>query len=200
MGPDDDMKLRINTEAWHYSMMDALERYAMRRKAGKTETAVILRYLDEEITEESQENGPTYECVHNFFLPAGSVDVILEMARFSLMPPLAVGSIVGFAPMNSLPTETFSLYSLLLAAYPRDTRTGIFHGTMGNFFADGVVIDADEEVNEELVRQIGVHRTFSGLGVVLMKETRMVLDQLMDDDQTMVQAHRDELMLSMLRG
>lgn len=200
MGPDDDMKLRINTEAWHCSMMDALEKYAMRRKEGKTETAVILRYLDEEITEESQDKGPTYECIHNFFLPAGSVDVILEMARFSLMPPLVVGGVVGFAPMDSLPNETFSLYGLLLAAYPRDTRTGIFHGTMGNFFADGIFIDPNEEPNEELVRQIGIHRTFSGLGVVLMKETRMALDQLMDDDQTTVQAHRDELMLSILRG
>jgi hypothetical protein len=33
-----------------------------------------------------------------------------------------------------------------------------------------------------------------------MKETRMALDQLIDDDQTTVQAHSNELMLSILRG
>jgi hypothetical protein len=194
------MKWLINTEAWHCSRMDVLAKHAMRQKGGKTETAVILKHMDNELTATDNEKGPIYECIHNFFLPSGSTNVVLHMARFCLMPPMVVGGIVGFVPMDSLPYETFSLYSLLLAAYPRDTRTNIFHGTMGNFFAEGLFLNQDEEVDDDMVKQIDVHRTFSGLGVVFLKETRMALDQLMDDDQTIMRAHKHELMLSFVRG
>lgn len=163
--------MNVNVEELHGRWLDEMAEFARefmkRQYAGaKPEQAAIVTL--------SHKNEYIFETLGIFDLPPGSGDIILLMARFcrcTLSPPEAVIGLPGFT--EQLPEPVFCLNSLLMAAFPKNTATGVFKGH------DCAICVGDLGDPEGAFRS--GHVAFGGLGVILMNETRKILNPLAPD-------------------
>ena len=180
----------LNVEAWHEEWLSGHERLAVeyflyRYGEGAVDAMVV--------SDETNGDGPAYTCKGILKLPKGTSSLIFKMAKCcaaDLAPPEAVR---GFPfKFNRFPRSSFLLSMLLQVSFPRDTKTGIFHGNNG-----GIIIgfDSFEEIRESFGMRLAAHCAFAGLGVMLMRLCRSVVDPLITDEELIRRCERTYLCL-----
>jgi len=107
-------------------------------------------------------------------LPPKSADICKMMALSSTATPMDPPRIKGLY-LENFPLHVFNLRSLLLAAYPRDVKTDFFKGDNV-----GINILADEDSMTEAQWSFA---SFGGLGIILMEECRMLINEALTDEE-----------------
>jgi hypothetical protein len=116
-------------------------------------------------------------------LPYGSDRLINTMALFSKATLSHITKVNGM-DWEKLPQNTFCLSSLLQAGFPKNVLTGIFKAH------DGAFSIGDQNYPDFQ----GNHVAFSGIGIILMNETRKILSPLSPDSE--IVAMTEEVFLS----
>lgn len=168
----------VNVEAcharWLAEMREFSWEYLGKMHGTKNCLAAII-----EIPPEAEEL--VYVAKYVFSLPAGSDLLALQMARFAKCSDDG-GELLGVENLaKALPEATFCLNSLLLAAFPRNTRTGVIKMHDG---AAGIGRPEPEHYKER-----GPHVAFAGVGVIMMEKVRDYLAPLATDDNVTMLAN-----------
>lgn len=208
------MKLVINPEARHHQWFAEVERYAWRASGNKRSTMAVMEGIskDEPIQqfgspEESLLNAifddhrPKYQSVGKFDVPDGSSSIIYTLARHTLGSPLSVSVLEG-VELDQFPYETFCLGELLQASFPRETATGVIKHTMGGLAVTADLVPPDEQadpLNRDLMTDLGLHKVFAGLGIILMRNVRELVGPMLSDDEVVQVAKKRELYLVEIR-
>ena len=203
--------LYFNNEAAHTSWLASAEKYAWQVQ-GKPCSAAILNPLNEEDEEERDPSlSPEEHLLQKIFeekevyhyeglgiipLPHDAADLVFNMARSTLSTPVP-SKIKNIE--EAIPFETFWLGELISVAYPRDVRTGIFKSTIGAVLIDGWDEKEIEPEDRPVYQEYALHRRFAGLGVILMREVRNILDPLASDQEIVELATQKDMYLSFLR-
>ena len=140
-----------------------------------------------------------YECISKMSLPSGSDDLVTLMARHALSTPVICG--IKNINIDKIPFYTFCLGEVLTSAFPKDVKTNIFKMTLGSSYVDGwskEEVDNFEIETEVLCKEYSLHRRFAGLGVILMKQARSVLGELLSDQDIVRLAVKEDLFLVFL--
>jgi len=180
----------LNVEAWHEEWLSGHERLAAEYFLYRYGEGVVDALL---VSDETNGEGPAYTCKGMLKLPNGTSSLIFKMAKCcaaDLAPPEAVR---GFPfKFNRFPRASFLLSMLLEVSFPRDPRTGIFRGNNG-----GIIIgfDSFEEIRKGFGMRIAAHCAFAGLGVMLMRLCRSVVDPLITDEELIRRCERTYLCL-----
>ena len=175
----------FNTEGLHAAWMDNFCAYALKWGGEKKSTGLLLAV-------DGNYDELYFKSLGEIALPGTSLALATDMAKFSRkhMPK----------EEGHLPNEwqyrraevfngMFWLPSLLVAAYPRDVKTGRFGGNDGS--------DADPE---DGLCQDGLESNvaFAGLGIILMRGCRQLLDPLLTDEMVVNEASEKQLYLSII--
>jgi hypothetical protein len=215
---------RINVEAFHAEMFRVAHKYAISAAPKTTDVKAMvlepkgmdiawgtvpydtynslvenINKLENDKYEGVNYGGVKYNCLGTFSLPPESASLIFAMARCTLMSPLPTACIEGHKDIEELPFEVFSLGDLLNSGYPRNTRSGIMKGTIGASFIDGYEPD-DESLDDEVVNEVSMHRRFAGICIMIMSETRNLINQVFSDDQVLKTAWKKELVLCLFQN
>lgn len=171
-------KFGFMATSYHESTFNALEAMAWARANGESEQAGVFEIGNGEEY--------CYNLIAKIDLPQGTRSLFHEFAKFS---KVAIGPMDGIhgIDLESLPPHTYQLELALLASFPRNARTGILRTPMNG---DGEIELQDNEVHR--------HQAFTGVGVILMREARNILDPLLTDDDTIIMAGKKELLISFI--
>lgn len=157
--------------------MENYKRLTLAMLGSATRKAMIVSYLDEPV--EDCVSGRTFEMKldGSLSLPKDAANLCLVMAKFSqanLTPP----SIMGMEDLKEYPKTVFNLRSLITAAYPRYVDTDGFKGDNVGI----LVLAANAFRNDEEP----VFIAFGGLGVMLMDGMRMILGEMMTNEEVVL--------------
>lgn len=170
----------MSAEDFHELVLESYEKFAWRFSNGDAQAAVISRLTTEDY------DGAAVEAVHNFRVPAASGRLALSLARFCRRTSLNAEE--GDAGLN-FPEMTFALDLLVLASFPRNTRTGILRSPDGG---DSVVDEEAFDRNSDTAQQCAL----MGVGSILIKNCRNYLDPLGTDDDILMKVSKQELYIS----
>jgi hypothetical protein len=172
--------MKTNAEMLHAMWLDQYDKFArayLEKKGGPgVEKAIVFGYgpgsektisLDE-MLEYGVDEEDFYKAVATIDLPAGSSDLILEMAKFSQ------ADLIPAHGVSVREDRVFHLESLIVAAYPKHIDTGQFKGSCGGMVLDGELPDDSP---------FEPHVAFAGLGVILMRGCRQSVSPLGSDEE-----------------
>lgn len=167
----------LNREHLHNQWLNCTENFAIDYFTKKYGEGKEQSFLITSIS--SQKVCIDFKVHKKILLPKGSSAIIMKMARFSQCRfwPDIVSGMDG----EKIPKTTFCLKSLLLASYPRDVENGCFKAH------DGAAIIGDEDIS--LNHAYAKHVAFSGLGIILLRETRTFFDCFLDDNEVVRRAN-----------
>lgn len=201
----------FNTEAIHSDWLTSAEQFAWSVGGHPSNAAVIAPISEAKIVipmESSAQNlidailhgdeVEHYQCIGIIPLPNNSANLIMTMARHTLASPVP-SKVKDLG--HEMEQETFCLGELIFSSFPRDPESNIFKMNMGALFVSGWDEDEEEDYykNRDLYKEFALHRRFAGLGVILMNETRNILDELASDEEVVRMATDKELFISFLR-
>jgi len=170
----------INIEEFHARCLNEIVNFSqnfMREKFGDGECWGVLTKPSDDEKEDNilslfEEGDTVFSCdvIGKIKLPKGSDKLINHMALFCKSTLSHITKINGI-DWNKLPENTYCLSSLLQASFPKNVVTGVFKAH------DGALSIGD--VGYPDFR--GIHVAFSGIGIILLDETRKILAPLAPD-------------------
>ena len=179
-----------NIESFHASCLSEMVEFANGVLNGDPELGCLIcdgdKYSERIDKEFDLTNGPEPEngetasdygvdlaIRSQFTLPGGSAELINKMARSSFHS-LVPREIDG----KPVPEMAFALAPLLMASFPKNTRTGIFWNNAG-----GTLSPLKTPSMETLEQWETDALVFAGLGVILMDQARMALNPMASDEE-----------------
>lgn len=204
------MKIRVNVEAFHSLLLSNLESIAW-EVDGPNSTGLILKPVWDDVRpsiggmeglakaiEEDDGMDFEYEPLGKFQLPCGAPELALKMARHAMTIPVDGGK--PLKELDAFPLSTFCLYEFLEASFPRNWRTSRIRGTIGANSPDMLDVSAegyDSVLGEKFSSEAVDHCRFAGLGVIVMRESRAILGELLTENDLCLQADKAELILAL---
>ena len=180
----------INVEEFHAHCLNEIVSFSkkyMEELYGKEKCfGLLIKASDMDDSVDFFDEDEEFSCdiIGKIKLPHGTDKLINQMALFC-RATLSHITKVNNTSWTSLPKNTYALNSLLQSGFPKNVKTGVFKAHDGALSIGEIDEPSDFRA---------IHVAFSGIGIILMNETRKILSPMSPDSEVVDMA--EELFLS----